>query len=181
MATYKERNGKIVAQVWIKPLPRRGKTFDTMDDACAWAASTEEALRTTRATGQPAPPHMDSRFPDSAEAVQALPRLSTAQTFCGIYFLFCRGACIYVGQSIQIHVRVQEHRTRVGYTKDFDSYSWVLCPLERLDQMERFYVDLLKPELNVMLTPAHAESRRQWHAAQREVRRQSRRAAESTS
>lgn len=63
---------------------------------------------------------------------------------CGIYFLIRRKVVVYVGQSRDILPRVGGHRK----TKQFDSWHWIPCPPSKLNEMERAYLDALKPELN---------------------------------
>lgn len=103
--------------------------------------------------------------PRTKKEVLALPRLRKTDTFCGIYFLIRNNVCVYVGQSTQIHVRVREHKTKK--TVEFDSYSWTMCEPERLNTLEQHYIDLLKPERNVLGTPKFKEQRRQLYARKR--------------
>lgn len=150
MATYTTRKGRVIAQVWIKPFERRAKTFPDMESAQTWSQRVEAELRLLRKSGTKVAEYVQTGgLPSTEEEVSALPRIGGDQAFCGIYFLFWRNRCVYVGQSIQIHVRVQEHRIRAAHIKQFDSYSWVLCARDELDKWERFYIEMLRPELNV--------------------------------
>ena len=159
MATFVNRNGRITAQVVIKPLPRRAKTFSTMEEAKAWAAEMEDVLRSARNGGidYHAIEATAAGHPASVEAVHAMPRLPASQCESGVYFLFKSGRCVYVGQSKQVHIRVREHQIRKRSVKDFDSFSWIPCPPDKLLELEKRYVDMLAPVLNIVWTPRHSQ------------------------
>ena len=63
----------------------------------------------------------------------------------GIYFLINSGKIRYVGQTINIHHRIDQHR-RGG--REFDSYSFIPCEREQLNELERIYRDLIMPPEN---------------------------------
>jgi hypothetical protein len=63
----------------------------------------------------------------------------------GVYFLIWRGEIRYVGQSINVFHRLDQHK-RSG--RRFDSYSFIPCEIEDLKELERTYRDLLMPEEN---------------------------------
>jgi hypothetical protein len=63
---------------------------------------------------------------------------------CGIYFLIKDQSVVYVGQSINITQRVAEHTK----TKDFDTFTYVQCKRENLNQIEAMYITRLKPKYN---------------------------------
>jgi hypothetical protein len=63
---------------------------------------------------------------------------------CGIYFLYRRGICIYIGQSVNIHSRLTEHKKR----KPFDSVSILECSKEDLNDYETAYILKMKPKYN---------------------------------
>ena len=67
------------------------------------------------------------------------------QPLCGVYFLVHESRVVYVGQSINVLLRVQDHK-KSG--KTFDSYAFIRCPQEYLDVVESLYMHLLRPELN---------------------------------
>lgn len=157
MATFVNRNGRITAQIVIKPLPRRSRTFGSMEEAQIWASETEEMLRAARLSGHSyLATAKTGIMPSTRSEVTRLPRLSALNAAIGIYFLFDGSDCVYVGQSCQIHTRVQEHRTRAKHLKAFDSYSWVACSLAELNSLERYYIELLKPKLNTVGSPNFA-------------------------
>jgi hypothetical protein len=63
---------------------------------------------------------------------------------CGVYFLIKDESVVYVGQSINITQRVAEHTK----TKDFDTFTYVQCKRENLNQIEALYIQRLKPKYN---------------------------------
>jgi excinuclease UvrABC nuclease subunit len=67
----------------------------------------------------------------------------------GVYFLIYEGQIIYVGQSMDVCNRHIQHRSE----KRFDRLTYILCPVELLNDLEAAYIMLLKPPLNVMLPP----------------------------
>jgi hypothetical protein len=62
---------------------------------------------------------------------------------CGVYFLIKSGRVVYVGQSVNVHARLGQHKE-----KDFDSYAYVPCQPQALDCMESLYIHALRPPLN---------------------------------
>lgn len=148
MATYINRNGKITAQVCIKP-HRRAATFPTMSEAVAWAEQTEAHLRRSRAEGKR--PH-GKRVPLNARDVANLPRVDS-RAFSGIYFLYRGDECVYVGQSMHVHSRAQAHMRGDFKTSCCDSYSWFPCAQQDLDRYETYFIEMLDPPLNVSGSP----------------------------
>lgn len=67
----------------------------------------------------------------------------------GVYFLFKKGKLQYVGQSINVYSRIQQHRGN----KDFDQAKFIACHRSKLDDMEGFFIRLLEPPLNGGATP----------------------------
>ena len=61
---------------------------------------------------------------------------------CGIYFLVQSGRVVYVGQSTQIGTRLSDH----AKTKDFDAYTYIACPKNKLDVLESLYIHALNPK-----------------------------------
>ena len=68
-----------------------------------------------------------------------------AANMCGVYFLIAKGSIKYVGQTINLFHRLAQHK-RAG--KKFDSYSFIPCEQEQLNELERIYCDLLMPDEN---------------------------------
>jgi len=67
-----------------------------------------------------------------------------ANLSCGVYFLKKGDEIVYVGQSIAVFSRVQQHKSR----KDFDSVTVLPCAPDQLNNLEGFFIRLLKPKLN---------------------------------
>lgn len=63
---------------------------------------------------------------------------------CGIYFLVKNGCVVYVGQSVDIFVRISTQ----AKDKDFDAFAFVLCDPRHLDVIESLYIHTLRPPLN---------------------------------
>lgn len=63
---------------------------------------------------------------------------------CGVYFLRDQGEIVYVGQSVSVYNRVSQHRQQ----KKFDSVSFLPCRRDQLNNLEGFFIRLLKPKLN---------------------------------
>lgn len=63
---------------------------------------------------------------------------------CGVYFLIKDCEVIYVGQSVNIHSRIDEH----DRVKDFDTFTYIECEKENLSYLEARYISKFKPKLN---------------------------------
>lgn len=63
---------------------------------------------------------------------------------CGVYFLRQGDEIVYVGQSISVYNRVNQHRS----SKQFDSVTLLPCKPEQLNNLEGFFIRLLRPKLN---------------------------------
>ena len=79
-------------------------------------------------------------FDDLAE--RAIPLKNTV----GIYFLIAGGEVKYVGQSINLWRRIEEHKV---YTKGFDSYAFLPCAEADLGVLEARYIAKFNPPWNV--------------------------------
>jgi len=63
----------------------------------------------------------------------------------GVYFLIRQDKIVYVGQSENIQERIKRHKIN---GKKFDSYSYILCLKDEINDLEKFYIDACNPELN---------------------------------
>jgi hypothetical protein len=61
----------------------------------------------------------------------------------GVYFLIHNGEIVYVGQSVRLRGRIEQHTDKV-----FDSFSFVLCTQKHLDFLESLYIHQLRPKYN---------------------------------
>lgn len=63
--------------------------------------------------------------------------------FSGVYFLVSDGKIVYVGQSVNVYSRLQNHAD-----KKFDSFTIIQCKKEHLDMLESLYIHMFKPPMN---------------------------------
>jgi hypothetical protein len=61
----------------------------------------------------------------------------------GVYFLKLRGEIVYVGQSVNMFVRVNSH-----LDKEFDEVLFFACEPHELNRWEGFFIRFLRPRLN---------------------------------
>lgn len=137
---------------------RYGGTFGSEQEAREWAEkkaktiARKEALRTANASDvllANVPKklvHALASAPYTKEEIlaAALP----AKSMTGVYFLMLDGEVTYVGQSIDLLGRISRHK-REG--KEFDSFAYILCGKDDLNDMEAKYITILMPWLNFTL------------------------------
>lgn len=128
MASILLVGGRWRAQVRLRGAPSRSVTFDSREQAEAWATKVERQYRA-------------NPIPDE---IADLPRHSVKDG-CGVYFLFRGGECVYVGQSRKAHYRVMEHVGRIAFVE----YSVLHVAPENLDATEQKYIRKLQPIHNV--------------------------------
>ena len=63
-----------------------------------------------------------------------------------IYFLIKDWQIVYVGQSVSIYARLQNHRT--DKTKDWDRFAIIPAPIDMLDELELAYYEQFLPSQN---------------------------------
>jgi len=70
----------------------------------------------------------------------------TSESFvlCGVYCLFSKGNLVYIGQSINIFARIQNHTD-----KTFDTVRFYPCEAKHLNEQESFLIGLFKPKYNI--------------------------------
>lgn len=78
----------------------------------------------------------------SAAAVPA----KSIQQICGVYFLLHDKEVVYVGQSVAILYRVHQHV--VEGKKSFNRWCYIDVKKDQLNEVEQFYITLLRPRLN---------------------------------
>lgn len=61
----------------------------------------------------------------------------------GVYFLKWKGEIVYVGQSVNMFVRVNSH-----WDKEFDEVTFFACEPHELNKWEGFFIRFLRPRLN---------------------------------
>lgn len=62
----------------------------------------------------------------------------------GIYFLIHLKKVVYVGQSLNVFSRMNDH----AKSKSFDSFAYIPCSSLLLDKLESLYIHVLRPPLN---------------------------------
>jgi hypothetical protein len=83
---------------------------------------------------------MDELF----DADEILLQAGAFRRVCGIYFLIQEDEIVYVGQSVTVHNRINQH---VG-VKEFDRFTYIRCKPEELDVLETKYILKFKPKYN---------------------------------
>jgi len=83
-------------------------------------------------------------MPDLDQAVH-MPDMSRLAT-SGIYFLMLDGVVVYVGQARDMRRRVSDHIAEG--VKTFDTIAYVPCRVDRLNEVERGYIEKLMPKYN---------------------------------
>ncbi len=74
--------------------------------------------------------------------------------FCGVYFLLHQHDIVYVGSSICVYSRVQEHLK----TKIFDSFVFIHTDKDNRLQIEELYINKFLPKYNKALQGASYRS-----------------------
>ena len=64
---------------------------------------------------------------------------------CGVYFLILGNDVVYIGQSINVHCRVAEHKKN-GVA--FDKWHFIECEKEWLSDLESAFIWQFSPSLN---------------------------------
>ena len=148
MPSYLTRNGRVTALI------RRtladgtkqsdSKTFATLNEAKFWAANFSK-------TRKPANQH--DPYLLSLRDIYRLKRHPSDHAICGIYFLFSKNTCIYVGQSRNIPIRIRDHQNPGSGTRGFDRFAYIEVPPESLNTVETHYIVLLNPIHNIIMNP----------------------------
>lgn len=115
-----------------------------MDEAKAWVDQVQRQLKSSKRNDSVA---------ELPVEIGLLPRYPAINGTCGVYFLFDKNECVYVGKSLNIHVRVRDHRLPRSGTKVFDSYAFLLVEPDDLDKVEAHYIAKIQPKLNDTLNP----------------------------
>jgi hypothetical protein len=158
-AIFQRSNGRFQAKV-RKAGHSVSKTFDTSEEAQAWAKRFETGLKryrynvsdNTRAIEMaPLLGFMPLRVLNALSRtpytqLQILEAAVQADSLIGIYFLIHRDEIVYVGQSkTDVLSRISRHK-REG--KVFDQYTFMQCKPEKIDELEALYIDAFFPRNN---------------------------------
>jgi len=103
------------------------------------------------------PPESPQAPKRAVQAIRDVPRLveelssaavpaKAIQLVCGVYFLMHDKEVVYVGQSVAVLYRVHQHVTEK--TKKFNRWCYINVKKEQLDEVEQFYITLLRPKFN---------------------------------
>lgn len=128
MPTITERGNRFTSQIRLRGFRSCSKTFGSRSDAVEWGEKVESQMLAGAAENEALPADLVERAYES----------------CGVYFLYKRSSCVYIGQSLNVHRRVKDHRKRI----DFDVYSWTPVPPAQLSVIEQMYINALRPTHN---------------------------------
>jgi hypothetical protein len=82
--------------------------------------------------------------PRPLDQLRGLPRVTNGRNGSGIYFLWWGPQLLYIGQSVEVGYRIQQHRKQ----KDFTHATWLMTAEECLRRAEQSYVTYHRPILN---------------------------------
>jgi hypothetical protein len=154
MASYESRGSSIRVRL-MRDGRKFSKTFSTHALAQAWADRQEY-----RAAGMPmlraalADHRIASLIPlrlrdaigkANYSAAEILESAFPVDSLSGVYFLIRESTIYYVGQTVRVLDRLARHK-RDG--RKFDSFAFIPCPPEQLDELEAVYIAMLMPEGN---------------------------------
>jgi hypothetical protein len=93
-------------------------------------------------------PSCPSAPPLALANIGGLCLLSLGGMVTGIYFLCKDDQVVYVGQSNRVVARIASHIGEGRKDFDHERVYFLPCPLASLNELERRYIDLLKPRYN---------------------------------
>jgi len=82
--------------------------------------------------------------------------LKNVNRFCGLYFLIYRGDVVYVGCSIDVLSRVCNHKS----DKVFDYPVFLPCAKSKMLELEKMYIETLRPKYNIIHNPERRQKRK---------------------
>lgn len=85
----------------------------------------------------------------------AAPFLHKSGDYPGIYFLICDEEIVYVGKSVNVKTRLDQHS--INPDKNFNRYFAILCDKEELNSLEAHYILRFRPKYNIAI-PKEAEN-----------------------
>lgn len=154
MANYETRNGAIRCRI-TRNGRRVSKTFKTQALAEAWAARQEcrmagmpmlqAALEDHRIASLIPLRQREAIGKANYSAAEILESAFPLDSQSGVYFLIRDQSIYYVGQTVRVLERLARHK-RDG--RKFDSFAFIPCPPEQLDELEGVYIAMLMPDGN---------------------------------
>lgn len=160
MAYFRQQKGKIRAEVCIRGV-RKSRVFKSELLAKEWAEKAEtaiaerhdrvDAIRNATLSKLIPKRVLDALAVTDYNKTHILKAALPCGDHCGIYFLIHGDDVVYVGKSINIFNRIGRHRAD---GREFDSFAYLLCPEDRLDEIEAGYITALMPWMNIALGPS---------------------------
>lgn len=150
-----ERRGSRYRAALLCRGTRVSKSFDTPEEAVAWREAERRRIaslddrRMAVAAGK-----LLSIVPRRVLDAMASIEYSESEIGAGsiqaqtsaVYFLLLAGRVVYVGKSISLLSRIARHQR--DRDKEFDSFNFIPCPPERLDELEAKYILAFMPWRN---------------------------------
>lgn len=131
---------------------RTSKTFKREADARSWADAHDQGmvgigyqralLKDHKIAAFLPQKYMEAVEKANYSHAEILLHAVPATRQCCIYFLIKGGRVKYVGQTVNLYHRLAQH-FRGG--NDFESYSFIPCEKDQLDELEQIYINLLMP------------------------------------
>jgi hypothetical protein len=146
MASIMQHKSGWRAQIYVMGI-RDSAVFDEKFEAETWAKKRESEIKLIRELAGEGN-RRKRLILNQADLLSIDDILETSMEIpktCGIYFLINNNEIVYVGQSINIHQRLQKHL----YEKQFDKINIIPCERFELNRMESLYINKFKPKLNV--------------------------------
>ena len=142
MATIRKRDNSWQVQIFCKG-NRKSATFSTKAEASAWAAETEDRIARLHALKTQSEYHHPADMVSEHDIVL---NSTHSDSMRGVYFLILDERVVYIGQSVDVHCRISEHKRR---GRKFSRFFILSVPHESLDEIEAKYIVLLRPEGNI--------------------------------
>ncbi len=83
------------------------------------------------------------------DALEILNNSKQLDSKCGVYFLISGNEIVYVGQSVNIPSRIEQHKK--DQQKTFDRYYYIECKVTELDVVEGRYIRKFMPKYNKVI------------------------------
>lgn len=157
MARPKTRSAGLPAKVFLRPsgagdlyyYQHKGKKVPLGSDR-------RRALRKAAQIARGATTLEDARISDAEKLTESdiAARAVTLRKEPGIYFLLRRGRIEYIGQSIDVFVRIRQHEKR----KQFDAFCWIPCEIDKLAATEKYLIEKFRPPQNIAVFRTGSEN-----------------------
>jgi hypothetical protein len=101
-------------------------------------------------------------MPQPGDPIQLGEFLLEDRRFSAVYFLFCGGRVVYVGQSRTLKFRIDQHLEEGA--KEFDAVAFIRCTIDRLTEIEGYYIRHFVPKYNDCAIAKKSRQRESWKA-----------------